>query len=300
MKYSERTIRVLISLRDGETLSASAVKGKQLESIVSFLVSKSAVHFNRTSKSRGVYTSTSRESFVEACADYDPVLSDLEDAMMLTQGEFSSRAEKVAAFGDSKTGSIDKTVKGFTILADRNLTVRYLEEDFTIGPETGLHVIKRQSLTIPSDATVIVVENTECFYDLRWIPNVGLDRNDGPYIIMSRFPVSENSKLFLEGIPNRVLYFGDFDLAGVNIYETEYKRRLGERVRFIVPADIEARIRSKGNPSLYSKQLNSNVSRTVSQSSELDSLVSLLNRLQSCYEQEGYCLEDNINTNSVK
>ena len=291
MKYSARTIRALVSLRDGDALNASAVKGKQLESIISHLVSVSAVGFSRSGKSRGAYSSLSRERFVEACSDYDPVLSDLENAMLLSLGEISSRAEKVAVFGDSKTGSTDRTVKGFTILADRTLTVSYLGKDFTIGPETGLHAVKRESLNLPSDATVVVVENSECFYDLRWMPNAGLDRKDGPYIIMNRFPVCENAKLFLEGIPNRILYFGDFDLAGINIYETEYKRRLGDRVRFIVPSDLEQRIRHSGNPSLYSRQLNANLSRTGSYSGELDSLLSLLNALQSCYEQEGYCLE---------
>lgn len=73
---------------------------------------------------------------------------------------------------------------------------------------------------------------------------------------MNRFPVSEEGKRWLEDIPNRVLYFGDFDLAGIRIYETEFKRRLGNRVSFLVPSDISERIRLNGNPALYTEQIN--------------------------------------------
>lgn len=288
--YSAKNIRTLIRLRDGEPVNEGEVSSKQLKEIIRFLCERRAVSFSRKGTLRGAYSAPDRTRFVEACGLVDPVLSDLESALRLTEENVLSRAEKVGLFGNSKQNGADRTVKGFTLLADRPVSVTCLGEEYRIGPKAGLHVADRSALYLQREATVVVVENAECLYDLRWIPNVGLKAEDGPYVVLCRFPVCEEAKLWLEGIPNRILYFGDFDLAGVRIYESEFKRRLGDRISFIVPDDLEERIRRSGNPLLYDKQVNAEFAAVKSPSGELDGLVAMLHRLQSSYEQEGYCL----------
>lgn len=288
MKYSAKTIRTLIRLRDGDAVNEGEFRSGQMKELLVALNSQNALSFVRIGKSRGAYKAITPERFTAACVEYDRTLSDLEAARRLAENEISSRAEKVAFFGNSKQEGADRTVKGFTILADRDLNICYQEREYVLNSTTGLHIIERSALAIPAQATVIVVENAECFYDLRWIPNVGLKPEDGPYIIMCRFPICEEGKLWLECIPNRILYFGDFDLAGIRIYETEFKRRLRDRISFIIPSDIEYRMKQAGNPSLYSKQVNEGFANLKSFSEELTNLISIIHNLQSTYEQEGY------------
>ena len=290
MKPGVKTIRTLIRLRDGECVNEGELSSRQLRDIIDSLRNRSAVSLTRKGTLRGVYQAPDRKRFEEACVQIDPSLKDLNAVLSLASGEIDSRAEKVALFGNSKQDGADRTVKGFTILSDRDLNIRYQEREYVINPATGLHVIDRIALEIPNQSTVIIVENAECLYDLRWIPNVGLQPEEGPYIILCRFPVSEESKLWLESIPNKILYFGDLDLAGIRIYESEYKRRLGERISFIIPRDFDVRIQRSGNPALYSKQVNEGFANLKSESGELTELISLIHRLQSTYEQEGYCL----------
>lgn len=291
MTYSEKTIRILISLRDGGQVTKGVFSSsRQLHALETDLARMGAVSFSRKGKLMGYYMATDRERFLEACGRIDPSLSDLDAALRLARGEVASRAEKVALFGNSKQEGADRTVKGFTILADRAIEVQYQDRGYVIGPTAGLHVVDRSSLSLPGNITVVVVENAECLYDLRWIPNVGLKAEDGPFVILCRFPVCEEAKLWLETIPNRILYFGDFDLAGIRIYETEFKRRLGRRISFIVPDDLEERIRRGGNPGLYTRQVDEGFASTLSTSRELSHLVGMLHQMQSVYEQEGYCL----------
>ena len=290
MTYSEKTIRVLISLRDGEQITKGIMSSsRQLQALETELVRMGAISFSRKGKLMGSYMVTDRERFLEACGRIDPSLSDLDAALRLARGEVASRAEKVALFGNSKQDGTDRTVKGFTILADRTIEVQYQDRGYVIEPTAGLHVVDRGSLSLPGDVTVVVVENAECLYDLRWIPNVGLKAEDGPFVVLCRFPVCEEAKLWLETIPNRILYFGDFDLAGIRIYETEFKRRLGNRISFIIPEDLEGRIRKCGNPDLYSEHINKGYAVLASSSGELSRLIKLLHRLQCSFEQEGYC-----------
>lgn len=290
MKYSAKTIRTLIRLRDGDAVNEGEFRSGQMKEVLDALTRQNALSFVRIGRSRGAYKAITPERFTAACVDYDRTLSDLEAALGLAENEISSRADKVALFGNSKQDGADRTVKGFTILGDRDLIVRYQKREYILNPTTGLHIIDRSALALPEQVTIIVVENAECLYDLRWIPNVGLPPENGPYVILCRFPICEEAKRWLETIPNRILYFGDFDLAGIRIYETEFKRRLGDRISFVVPVDIESRIQRSGNPALYSKQVNEGFANLKSDSGELTELISLIHSLQSTYEQEGYCL----------
>lgn len=289
MKLGVKTIRTLIRLRNGESVNEGELSSRQLKEIMDILRNRGAVSLSRKGTLRGIYQAPDRNRFEEACERVDSSLKNLDAALSLASGEIYSRAEKVALFGNSKQEGADRTFKGFTILADRDISISYQERNYILNPTTGLHIINRSALAIPDQATVIVVENAECFYDLRWIPNAGLRPEDGPYIIMCRFPICEEGKLWLECIPNRILYFGDFDLAGIRIYETEYKRRLEDRISFIIPSDIEYRMKQAGNSSLYSKQVNEGFANLKSYSEELTNLISLIHHLQSTYEQEGYC-----------
>ena len=290
MTYSEKTLRVLIGLRDGEQIAKGVMSSsRQLQILETELARMGAISFGRTGKLTGYYMVTDRDRFMEACGRLDPPLTDLDAALRLAQGEVTSRAEKVALFGNSKQDGADRTVKGFTILADRVVEVQYLGKGYIIGPRVGLHIVDRSSITIPGNATIIVIENAECLYDLRWIPNVGLKKENGPYIVLCRFPICEEAKLWLVNLTNRILYFGDFDLAGIRIYETEFKRRLQDKISFIIPEDLEERIRRSGNPRLYAKQINEGFLSVSSPSGEMNNAIDLLHRLQSTYEQEGYC-----------
>ena len=291
MKYSTKTIRTLIRLRDGDTVNEGEFRSGQMKELLTVLNSQNALSFVRIGRSRGAYKAITPERFTPACVDYDRSLSDLEAALRLAENEISTRAEKVALFGNSKQDGAGRTIKGFTILADRDLIISYQTREYVLNPTTGLHIIDRSALAIPEQVTVIVVENAECLYDLRWIPNVGLQPDNGPYVILCRFPVCEEAKRWLETIPNRILYFGDFDLAGIRIYETEFKRRLGDRISFVFPKDIESRIQRSGNPALYSKQVNEGFANFKSDSGELSNLVVLIHHLHSTYEQEGYCFK---------
>jgi hypothetical protein len=289
MSITSKTINLLQRLRNGQAVNSGEFTSAQQKELIGFLLQRRGITFTRIGKSRGSYHVADTALFQELCAQYDTVLKDFDAAARLAAGEVKSRAGKVMLFGNSKQKGADRTMKGFTILADRDMDIQYLGKEFTIGPLTGLHVINRSDLHLPGRATVVIVENAECFYDLRWIPHVGLGIEDGPFIVLCRFPVSEEARLWLESIPNRILYFGDYDLAGIRIYETEFKRRLGEKITFLIPEDLKERIKRNGNSELYTLQVNEGFSCLSSPSGELTHLITLLHSLQSGYEQEGYC-----------
>lgn len=289
MKYSSKTIQLLIRLRDGEQVNSGEFSSAQQKDVISYLLEHRAIGFQRIGRSRGLYQVLNKAQFQEALGQLEAQFKDLDSALELAGNPDASRGKRVQLASNSKQNGASKTILGFTLLADREVSIQYQGRDYIISPKVGLHAIGENPIGIPQEARIVIVENPECLYDLNWIQFVGLKIEDGPYIILCRSLLCESGKLWLESIPNRCYYFGDFDLAGIRIYETEFKSRLGDKISFIVPNDIEYRIRRNGNPELYTKHVNECFDAVESKSGELTELIALLHRLQSGYEQEGYC-----------
>lgn len=283
IRYSGKVINLITRMRDGERVPQGAFSSEAAKELLEQLKSRGAVSLQRN-KSRGVYYAPDASKLLSVCSEISPELSDLEAAARLAAGEEITRSESVEKFGDSKVGSNVNAYKGFTLISDQRMTINYYGEEFTLKPTIGVHVIDWKGIWIPEDVIVIGVENSQCFYCLDWIKNIGLK---GRYVILNRFPVCEEAKLWLESIPNRYIHFGDFDLGGIQIYESEFKRRLGDRASFLLPDDIEERIRMKGNAALYTKQMKTQ-SGVTSPSGELNHLLEVIHSCQKVYEQEGY------------
>ena len=99
-------------------------------------------------------------------------------------------------------------------------------------------------------------------------------------------PQSTDLRNWLLGIPNKYVHFGDFDLAGIHIFLTEFYKHLGGRSSFLIPSDIELRL-SKGSSARYNEQYEKY--HTLScDISNLQSLIDFINKYHHGYDQEGY------------
>ena len=108
-----------------------------------------------------------------------------------------------------------------------------------------------------------------------------------PLLIVSRYPQSKDIVAWLQTIPNQYVHFGDFDLAGVHIYLTEFYRHLGDRASFFVPDDIEKRLETSGSRERYNTQFPRFGKMDVTDARVLP-LIKLIHHYQKGYDQEGY------------
>lgn len=106
---------------------------------------------------------------------------------------------------------------------------------------------------------------------------------------MSRYPQSTDLRRWLCAIPNRYLHFGDFDLAGINIFLAEFYQYLGkERSSYLIPDDIETRLKS-GSGKRYDEQYR-RFKDIKADTLELQQLINLIHRERKAYDQEGYIM----------
>lgn len=204
-----------------------------------------------------------------------------------------SRASMATETGNSKLLMV-RSCPGFLVNSYEPIECSLLGESFMVNPPEGsfVFIADWQAFTIPEDVTVIGIENMENFRLIRrqrrffdeYLRAHGLPVRT---FFVSRYPQSTDLRKWLTSISNHYLHFGDFDLAGIHIFQSEFEQYLGSsRSSFLIPNDIAARLAS-GSSQRFDEQYNrfNNIS---SENQELQKLINLIIHHRKGYDQEGY------------
>lgn len=179
-------------------------------------------------------------------------IADLGAYIRLLQSEDISRSEAIVVSGNSKLTRV-RTFKGFLVNGYRPIPARLNDLPFIIEPPEGSYsfIYNYEHFWVPPSVTIVGVENSENFRQIRRQQYLF---DDQELLFISRYPQSNDLLHWLNNIPNSYLHFGDFDFEGINIYLHEYKKHLGERARFFIPANIDFLIEQYGNRALFNSQ----------------------------------------------
>ena len=196
-----------------------------------------------------------------------------------------SRSELAANSGNSKTKEI-RSCPGFMVNSYEPISAKLNGKGIVIAPKEGtmLFVADWEHFEIPQEVLIVGIENMEnfrCIREQRYLFPV-----ERPILFVSRYPQSIDLRQWLIQIPNMYLHFGDFDLAGIHIYESEFYRYLGARASFFIPDDIEFRI-ANGSLERYNAQYVK-FKNYKPHDNKLFPLFEIINRYHRCYDQEGY------------
>lgn len=283
MKITFALINKLIRLRDGESLPASQIKGEWVEELV-----RDGVLISISHKSRRSLFAPNANALRKALVAVDERFANLELLRDTLQSDDALRSEQASSTGNSKLVMV-RSCPGFPINSYQPIACILNGREFVVNPQEGsfVFVADWQEFKIPEDVIVVGIENMENFRMIRqqrelFERTIGLHR----LLFVSRYPQSSDLRSWLQAIPNRYIHFGDFDLAGINIFLTEFNAYLGNRSSFLIPGDIEGRL-VKGSTERYNDQYQrfKNVNTNIP---ELQHLIDFLNKHHRCYDQEGY------------
>ena len=284
-------IQAFAALRQGETIPFSRFPADWAEEMLSEGGVTSIVRGSR--KSLKVISRAAFDVYLRSKGLQPDQLGETAD---LFAAPPPFRAQQVQLLGDSKAVPV-RTCPGFPVNVIGPLSVRLGERKLLLCPCLGsfLYISDFLQFRIPSNAIVVGVENMENFrlperQGAVWEEILDQFGGDGvpPLLLVSRYPQSRDLVTWLQEIPNQYVHFGDFDLAGIHIYLTEFYRHLGpDRSAFFVPADIEQRLSASGSRERYQAQFE-RFGKMIVPDLRLEPLVKLIHRHQKGYDQEGY------------
>lgn len=274
------------ALLAGEQVAGSRLNSKLLDELLAegllLVVSRG---------SRKSYRARDAEALKRFLVDKD------ERYRLLGVNASDSRATMAAETGNSKLVMI-RSCPGFPVNSYERVECFLGGDPFPVNPQEGsfLFVSDWKKFAIPEDVVVMGVENMENFRMIRkqrtffekYLHNHDLSDK---VLFVSRYPQSTDLRKWLCSIPNHYLHFGDFDLAGINIFLYEFQQYLGkERSSYLIPADIESRLKF-GSRKRYDEQCN-RFKDIKSDILELQQLIDLIHHERKAYDQEGYiCCE---------
>ncbi len=194
------------------------------------------------------------------------------------------RAALVNETGSSKTIKT-RSFKGFLAKCCEPITASLCGNTVTLSPTKGmaLFIQDTDTFSLPADVVVIGMENGENFQHAERQRHL-FDASQ--VLFVSRYPQSTDLRNWLINVPNRYIHFGDFDLAGISIYQSEFYKYLPDRASFFIPADIDERLKT-GNSTLYDLQYSQFRHLQIADP-RLTPLVEMIHRYHRVYEQEGY------------
>ena len=199
-----------------------------------------------------------------------------------------SRASLAAETGNSKLLAV-RSCPGFPVNCYEPIQCLLNGAPFVVNPSEGsfIFIDTWQKFVIPEDVVVVGIENMENFRMIRrqrqlFVREIG----NSPLLFVSRYPQSTDLRQWLQSIHNRYVHFGDFDLAGINIFLTEFHKYLGNRSKYLIPSDIEQRL-AKGSQDRYNSQYDK-YHTLHCDIPYLQFLIDLINKHHRGYDQEGY------------
>ena len=278
MMLSKTQMDLLQRLMSGDSVAASSLRNDLAEELLDEGLLTVKTHGSR--RAYAAIDTVALGKFVES--HYG--------GLRIVDKERLTRAEIASETGNSKLVVV-RSCPGFPVNTYEPISCMLNGREFMVHPQEGsfLFVADWQSFFVPEDVVVVGIENMENFRMIRQQRKIFEQCMGGVRLLfVSRYPQSTDLRSWLQIIPNRYVHFGDFDLAGIHIFLTEFHAHLGARSSFIIPQDIEERL-AKGSLERYNDQY-ARYNRISSDITEVQSLIDLINKYHRCYDQEGYIL----------
>jgi hypothetical protein len=199
------------------------------------------------------------------------------------------------------TWTLTTTIKRTTVYKNKNIGI-------WVNPKSGFHINspdkvfvqisgREIAIDLPGKCALFVHANTEFIFaedilivgveNFENITNTDRQRALFPLDRKILF-IERNNRLkrLLNEVQNEYLHFGDFDLAGIQIYQTEYEPITQERGRYFIPKCIEEDIK-KGPKILYEKHTKK-YKNLIGNTMESQALIDLINKEKKTLEKEFY------------
>ena len=283
MQISKTLIEALHRLMAGESVAASSLRKDIAETLLA-----EGLLTVKTQGSRRTYRAINTSALKVFLESHYEELRGFENSEVLRERANITRSKQAAETGNSKLVKL-RSCPGFPVNAYEPIVCSLHGRELVVNPIEGsfMFIIDWEDFVVPEDVIVVGVENMENFRMIRhqrefFESEIGSQR----LLFVSRYPQSTDLRSWLQNIPNRYIHFGDFDLAGIHIFLTEFHKCLGERSSFFIPSDIEQRL-EYGSTIRYDAQY-SKFHTLKCDVQNLQLLIDLINKYHRCYDQEGY------------
>ena len=196
-----------------------------------------------------------------------------------------SRA-KIQQYSNGTKAKKSDSLKGLYVSSLKNIDIKLNNEIVTIIPTNGVgyFLFHTEKIEIFKDTIIVGIEN----YQVTWFAKKYqqfFNSDNFLFVVINPYMLK-----WIENLENEYIHFGDYDLAGINIYQNKVVPRLKKCKKYsiFIPDDIEILIHKYGTEKLYTDQIR--YKNLVINYDEINILKEIIKKQKKGIEQEGLYL----------
>lgn len=191
--------------------------------------------------------------------------------------------DKIQKWHNSSKAKDSKSLKGLYISSLNSINIKLNDEVIAIVPSNGLgfFLFHTQKVELFDNTIIVGVEN----YQVIWFAKKYKQFFESDKIL---FVVINSYMLeWISNLENEYIHFGDYDLAGINIYLNKIvpKLKKSKKYEMFIPDNIEFLIKEHGECELYEKQKQ--FENLITDDSQISNLIKYIRTNKKSIEQEG-------------
>jgi len=265
-----------------ESITSGKFSNKE---IIVQLKSNGAVKTKRQTPKREIVYLLKPENIFLFLRDNDFYIDTIEDIDKFIQEVIVTQAPRDIVQKWRKNGKRDKSdsLKGLFVSSLTDITIRVDDKEFIVLPTDGVgyFLFHTQKIEVSPETIIVGVEN----YQVIWFAQKYREFFQGKNILF----VISNSFMWewIQTVQNEYIHFGDYDLAGINIYLNTIVPRLKmcKKHSMFIPKNIEQLIKEHGDRELYEQQTS--YKNLVVNDSDILKLKDIICHYKKALEQEG-------------
>ena len=215
-------------------------------------------------------------------------IDSLEEIDVYIQEMFDKKPsrDEVQKWHNSTKSKESKSLNGLHVSSLNKIDIKLNDKIVTIIPNSGLgyFLFYTQKIELYENTIIVGVEN----YQVVWFAQKYkqfFDNKDILFIVINPFMLE-----WIENLKNEYVHFGDYDLAGINIYLNKILPRVkkSKKHSMFIPKNIEYLIQEHGDPELYEKQKQ--YKNLDTNDMQINNLIKSIRDNKKSIEQEGIYL----------
>lgn len=177
-----------------------------------------------------------------------------------------------------------KSLKGLYLSSLTNIDIKINGETVTIIPVNGLgyFCFHTEKIEVSEEIIIVGIENYQVIWFAKKYKEL-FDRDNILFVVRNEY-----MREWIGNLENEYIHFGDYDLAGINIYINEIIPRLKKSKKYsmFIPENIEYLIGEHGDFKIYRDQ-HRKYNNLLINDIEIDKLYKIIRNKKKGLEQEG-------------
>ena len=290
MKINKKDFLNIKALLEDGTLTEGKFSNKEIVSQLK--LNGSVVDGKRTPKVRYINLAKEENVFLFfKNNDYYIDSKDEIDSYIEEMFDNKPSRDKIQQWHNSSKAKDSKSLKGLYVSSLNAIDIKLNDEVVNIIPNSGLgyFLFYTQKIELFDSTVIVGVEN----YQVIWFAQKYkqfFENSNILFVVINPYMLE-----WIATLENEYIHFGDYDLAGINIYLNKIVPKLqnSKRYSMFIPDNIEFLIEEHGDCELYEKQKQ--YKNLMTDDVKINALIQSIQDNKKSIEQEGVYLYENRN-----